>query len=63
MSKQPHTEFRKGQKVMVMFKNGTKIIGKYIEKHSKGVVLDVGSFSTKSIRQVVIYKNQTNEEA
>lgn len=59
MGKQPHTEFRKGQRVMVMLKNGGKIVGKYIGKHSKSIELDVGTFSTKSVRQVVIYKEQT----
>lgn len=58
MSRQPHTEFRKGQRVMVMFRDGTKVVGKYLSKSSKGIDLDIGSFATKTIRQVVIYKEQ-----
>ena len=57
MSKQPHTEFRKGQRVIVLLRNGGQFIGKYVGKFRNGIELESGvKFQTKEIRQVSIFK-------
>lgn len=62
MSKQPHTEFRKGQRVMVIFRDGSSVVGKYVDKFSNGIRLDIGEFKTKYIRQVTIFRDKSAQE-
>lgn len=56
MSKQPHTEFRKGQRVIIFLKNGGQFIGKYESKFQNGIKVEGKKFTTSEIRQVGIYK-------
>ena len=56
MSTQPHTDFRKGQTVIIHLRNGGKFIGKYNSKFSNGVSVEDTRFSTREIRQINIYK-------
>ena len=63
MSKQPHTEFRKGQRVIVFLENGDQFVGKYVGKFRDGIELEPNvKFKTKKIRQVSIYKEQSEGE-
>lgn len=66
MGKQPHTEFRIGQRVLVLLRNGSQIIAKYKGKYRNGVMLDGQNgnvrVNTDEIRQISIYKNQTNDK-
>lgn len=57
MSGCPHTEFRRGQRVMLIMTSGKRIIDKYVESKS-GVILmrESGRVKTSKIRSAVIYK-------
>lgn len=59
MSRQPHTEFRKGQRVIVLFRDGTHYIGKYVDKFRNGIEVDDHKFLTMHIRQVGIYRDSS----
>lgn len=61
MSKQPHTEFRKGQRVIVLLRNGGQFVGKYESKFRNGIIVDGQRFTTKEIRQVSIYREAQGE--
>ncbi len=51
----PHSEFRKGTKVLVMFTNGKKLIDKYVEKKSGCVFLERrGKVLLSDVRQICI---------
>lgn len=58
--RQPHTEFRIGQKVVVFLRNGSQIIAKYRGKYRNGVILEGDPTNVKvdtdKIRQISIYK-------
>lgn len=60
MSKQPHTEFRIGQRVIVFMRTGGQIIAKYRGKYQSGIILESQKGTVKvetgHIRQVSIYK-------
>ena len=53
----PHTEFRKGQRVIVIFKDGRKLVDKYLQKRSGFVVLkESGSVKLSEVRQISIFR-------
>ncbi len=58
-----HTQFRKGQKVVVFFKDKIKqIIGKFIAVNSRGILLNIdGSnyyYPIRDIRQISIWRQK-----
>lgn len=55
-----HSEFRKGQKVIVHLKGGGKAIGKYVGKLSNYIAVDDYLIPRKLIRQISIYKGVEN---
>lgn len=66
MSKQPHTEFRIGQRVLVFLRNGSQIVAKYKGKYRNGVMLGGQNgnvrVNTDETRQISIYKEQSNDK-
>lgn len=54
-----HHNFKKGQKVLVILRNGTQIIDKYFGETSKFLQLENNSIEWKNIRSSTIYKNKT----
>lgn len=52
-----HHNFRKGQKVYCILKNGAIIIGKYIKSTGHYLELDNYKILWKDIRSSTIYKN------
>jgi len=52
-----HLDFRKGQKVLVIFNNGQKMVDRFVERKSKALVLeDSGRIALGDIRATSIYK-------
>lgn len=61
MSKCQHTDFRKGQKVMLIMRNGEKLVDRYVEKKSGAVIMrDSGRINLSTVRQIVIYRVSNN---
>ena len=62
-----HLSVQPGKRVMVHMRDGTKVVGKFVERKSNKVTIiqDIGwpiTLSTDKIRTISIYKeNQTNE--
>jgi hypothetical protein len=52
-----HTDFRRGQKVFVVMKDGTKFVDKYIEQKSKVIIFEnSGRVSLRKIRSNTIFR-------
>lgn len=56
-----HHNFRKGQKVLVILKNGNKIIDKYYGVTSRYLKLENNNIEWKNIRSSTIYKNKSDK--
>ena len=54
-----HSEFRKGQRVIVHLKGGSKVVGKYTGKESKFIVIDNQRIPRETIRQISIYREES----
>ena len=52
-----HHEFRKGQKVLVILRNGNQIVDKYIGEKGQYLILEKHKIKWKDIRSSTIYKN------
>jgi hypothetical protein len=62
MKSSPHTSCKKGKKVVVILRSGFRILDKFVEKRSKGVILKKRGFvPTKNIRAFSIYRGQHDE--
>lgn len=60
MNKKPHTSCKKGKRVIVTLTNGTRILDKFVEKKSKGIILEENGFvNGQKIRAFSIYRGQT----
>lgn len=53
-----HHEFRKGQKVLVIKRDGSQIVDKYYGKTSKFLKLENNNIEWKNIRSSTIYRNR-----
>lgn len=53
-----HHNFKKGQKVLVILKNGEQLVDKYYGETSKYLKLENNSIEWKNIRSSTIYKNK-----
>lgn len=53
-----HHEFRKGQKVLVILKNGEQIVDKYKESKGQFLKLENNDIRWKNIRSSTIYNNK-----
>lgn len=57
-----HKDFQKGKRVLVMLRNGEKIVGKFISNNSLGIILDQDiHIKNKDIRAITILKRRKNE--
>lgn len=55
-----HHEFRKGQKVLVIFKDGSRLVDKFSGSCSKNTLnLETLKVPYKKIRAVTIYKDKS----
>lgn len=53
----PHFSFRRGQRVVVLFKGDKeKLVGKYHRHNSKYVFVDKQKIAKKDVRAVVIFR-------
>jgi len=56
-----HTEFRKGQRLIVTMRDGKKFVDKYDETKSGVVILrETGKHKIKDIRAITIYRGQND---
>lgn len=53
-----HHEFRKGQKVLVILKNGEQIVDKYKESKGQFLKLENNDIRWENIRSSTIYNNK-----
>lgn len=53
----PHTHFSRGKRVRVVLRDGTAIIGKFLERTSLYVVLDSGRIRTNRLKSVTLAKH------
>lgn len=54
-----HKDFQKGKRVLVMLRNGEKIVGKFISNDSLGITLDQDRhIKNKDIRAITILKGE-----
>jgi len=52
-----HKDFQKGKRVLVMLRNGEKVVGKFISNDSRGITLDQDRhIDNKNIRAITILK-------
>ena len=55
----PHTDFRKGQRVILTFTNGVRVIDRYVEKKSGVIVMErLGRVQISRLRAATIYRGQ-----
>ena len=52
-----HHGFRQGKRVIVMMRDGCKIIGKFDKNYSKGLIVDGQRLPYIDMRSATIYKN------
>ena len=57
-----HYDFRKGQRVLVIFKDGAKTVGRYEKSSRRWLELAAGRFSWSRIRSVTIYNQGRGKE-
>lgn len=51
-----HTSAKKGARVVAFMRDGRQIVGKFVEKKGRFVVLDVARIPTDEIRQLGYWK-------
>ena len=56
--KTPHSSCRRGKRVLVILRDGTEIIDKFVERTGKFVILENHKFTVDEIRSFAIYKHQ-----
>lgn len=56
-----HHEFRKGQKVLVIKRDGSQLVDKYNRRTAKFLKLEHNNIEWKNIRSSTIYKNKGGE--
>lgn len=56
-----HHEFRKGQRVLVIKRDGSQIIDKYHSSKGHYLILENHSINWKDIRSSTIYKNKESK--
>lgn len=55
-----HTSTKKGKRVVITLKDGARFIDKFVEKVSRGVVLqDRGFIPARDLRAMTIFRNQS----
>lgn len=57
-----HHSFKKGQKVLVILRNGDRIIDRYYGQTSNYLKLDNNNIEWKNIRSSTIYKNKGTDK-
>ena len=59
----PHSQFRKGQRILVIMSSGKKMIDKFKESKSGVIITEsIGRIRMSDIRSTVIYRGNTNEQ-
>jgi len=57
MANCPHTSFRQGKRIIILFKDGTRLIDKYLGNKSGYLIMkENGRIKLSEVRQTGIYK-------
>lgn len=51
-----HTSMKTGAKVLAILRDGKQVIGKFVERKGRFVVLDTARISTDQLRQLTYYR-------
>lgn len=54
-----HHGFKPGKRIIVMMRNGDKIVGKYEDHYSKGLIVEGQKLPYSKMRSATIYKINT----
>lgn len=57
MANCPHTTFTRGKKVIIILKNGIKLVDRYFDKNNTSVEFYNNRIKIKDIRSISIFKN------
>ena len=53
-----HHAFKKGTPILIIFKDGHKLIEKFIDNYAKGIICEHVKINYKDVRSITIYKRQ-----
>ena len=52
-----HHNFRKGTRILIIFRDGTKLDCKFLDRKAKSMITDKGEFLFRTMRATMIYKH------
>ncbi|MCL2846962.1 MAG: hypothetical protein FWE38_04705 [Firmicutes bacterium] len=53
-----HHNFPRGTRILIIFRDGTKLDCKFLDRKAKSMITDKGEFPFKSMRATTIYKHR-----
>jgi len=53
-----HHNFRKGTRILIIFRDGTKLDCKFLDRKAKTMITDKGEYSFKDMRATTIFKHK-----
>lgn len=56
----PHTHYRKGKTLWIRLRNGNTLVGKFVERKGRFVILNCGKFLVKDI-SAITFRNLGKE--
>jgi hypothetical protein len=57
----PHTATRRGKRVKIILRNGSELVGKFLDRTDRWVELDTGRVMKSDIRSFIIIKGYKDE--
>lgn len=56
--KWPHTHYARGKRVRVVLRDGTRVVGKFVERRARFVVLDTARIHVRQIKGMGFYQRK-----
>jgi len=56
-----HHNFPKGTRILIIFRDGTKLDCKFLDRKARSMITDKGEFLFKTMRATMIYKHRDGE--
>lgn len=56
-----HSSFKKKQKILLISRDGTQTVARYLDTKSGKIITDKGTFSKEDLRSTNIYKPQPQQ--
>ena len=53
-----HHNFRKGTRILIIFRDGTKLDCKFLDRKAKSMITNKGEFLFRTMRATTIYKHK-----